>query len=273
MLTRRFRMKHWLGPLLAVTVWIVGTAAAAQDRQALDALTKQYWVAEVAQDYVTVYGMLSPGEQKTITQDDYVTLRKEGGPPRYVTAQPGEIAYEANLAWVYVTFDWMLPRHADAGSRPGTTWQLWQNADGWHPIPLSVREQWPILPPKLRPAADEAALKARVSGLWQAKVELDWKSVYAYMPPWFRDRTPLDRFLKSKARFVYVSPEVQWVEAKGDEARAAIVVGTKFNDPAASKMQPKIDKFIEPWIKVDQTWYLNALPLDEPDAPAKENAH
>jgi hypothetical protein len=275
MSTRQDRVKHWLRIILAVTAWIVGMAPAAaeEDRQVFEAQAKRYWLAEVGQDYATVYGMLSTDEQNTITREDYVTLRKEGGPPRFVTAQVGDIDYDGNLAWVFVKFDWMLPRYAYAGSRPGTTWQLWRNAGGWHPIPLAVREQWPILPPQQRPAADEANLKARVSGLWQAKVEQDWKSVYTYMPPWFREQTPLDKYLKSKARFLYVAPEVQWVEAKDDKARAAIMVGTKYNDPAATKMQPIVDKVIEPWIKADGIWYLDALPADEPREPAKENVH
>lgn len=266
-------MNHWLKFVFAAIAWNIGIATAAEDRQALDALVQRYWAAEVAKDYVAVYGMLSSDEQSTIARDAYVTLRKEGGPLAYVTAQPGEIAYEGDIAWVYVKFDFMLPRYAYAGSRPGTTWQVWKNAGGWHPIPLGERDQWPTLPPKLRPAADEAVLKDRVKGLWRAKAEQDWKSVYSYLPPSFRERTPLDKFLQSKARFLYVSPEVQWVEAEGDHARAKIAVATKFNDPAATKMQPTQEKVIEPWIKADGTWYLDTTVLDQPAAPEKEKVN
>ncbi len=274
MLTRRFRVQDWLSLFLAVTGFLMGMApaAATEDRQLLEVQIKRFWAAEVEQDYGAVYDMLSIDEQNTMKREDYVTLRKEVGPARYVTAEVGEIEFAGDLAWVHVKVDWMLPRYAYAGSRPVAMWHLWRNIGGWHPIPLDERDKWPILPPRLRPAAEEAVLKQRVTGLWQAKAAQDWSSVYTYLPPWFRERTSLEKFLGSKARFLYLSPEVQWVEVNGNDARALIAVGYKLNDPATTKMPSHMDKPIESWIKVDGVWYVYAAPADEPEAPAKENA-
>lgn len=268
--TRQFRMKLSLSLLGAVAALVVGLArgAAAVDTQSLEPIAKRFWAAEVQADYEKVYDMLSSGEQNTITRDDYVKLRKETGPVRYLAAEVGEIDFAEHLAWVHVKFEWMFPRYPAPG-RSAETWHLWRYEDGWHPIPLDERDKWPILPPQLRPAADETALTQRTTGLWKAKAEQDWKSVYAYMPPEYRARIPLEQFLKSKARFLYITPHVEWVEVSGSEARASIAFLYKINDPAVSKMQPKEQKVIEPWVKVNGDWYLNTSVLNEP--PAKKN--
>lgn len=262
-------MKRSLNLCWAVAALVVSMAAgaAAVDTQSFEALAKRFWAAEVQPDYEKVYGMLSSAEQNTMTRDDYVKLRKEVGPVRYLAAEVREIEFAEDLAWVHVKFEWMFPRYPSPG-RPAETWHLWRYGDGWHPIPIDERESWPILPPRLRPAADEAALTQRTTGLWKAKAEQDWKSVYAYMPPVYRARVPLEEFLKSKARLLYITPHVEWVEASGSEARASIAFLYKINDPAVSKMQPKEQKVVEPWVKVDGDWYLNTSVLDEP--PAKK---
>ena len=269
MLTLRRFTVHWMRIGFVVMAFCVGTmpALASADRQRLEDLAKRYWAAEVAADYAAVYVMLSPGEQATISRADYVAVRKNGGPPRYLTARIDEFAYDGDLAWVYVTFDWMFSHRPDAGSRPGHAWQLWRYADGWHPVAPLERDQWPLYPPKLRSAADEAVLKERVIALWQAKSRDDWKGVYVYMPPWFRERVSLEKFMGNSALYVYLSPEVEWVEANGNQGRAKIAVATRHNDPAATKMKPQTDRLIESWIKVDGTWYLKVPPPEETPEP------
>lgn len=265
-------MKSWLGALLALAALAAGmsSANAAEDRQDLAAKVKRYWAAEVAQDYATVYDLLGAENKGMITRDDYIALRRDTGPVRYTAAEVGETVYADDLAWVRLTYDWMFTRRPDAGARPGATWHLWRNAEGWYPIMPTDRDQWPMLPPTLRPVAEEAALKERVTGLWQAKVKEDWRGVYAYMPPWFRERNPLEKFLQNKAVYLYSAPAVQWVEADGAEARAAIVVGMKPNDAATTKMQPRVGKMIEPWVKIDGVWYLKVLPPEAQAVPTRE---
>jgi hypothetical protein len=263
---------QWLGFGFMAMAWGMGTmpAIASADRQGLEGLVKRYWAAEVDQNYGAVYDMLEAREQDPIPRQDYIEVRKGGGPARYLTAEVVELAYDGDLAWVYVTFDWVFSHYPNASPRPGYAWQPWRYADGWHPVPLLEREQWPSLPPKLRSAADEAVLKERVIGLWQAKTSEDWKSVYVYMPPWFRDRVSLEKFLGNKALYVYLSPEVEWVEAKGDQGRAKVTVATRHNDPAATKMKPQTDRFVESWIKVNGTWYLKVPPPEETAQPVTE---
>lgn len=267
-------MKRWLNLGWAVVALVVGMApgAAAVDTHALEALAKRFWAAEVQQDYQTVYGMLASGPENTIRRDDYVTRRKEGkASVRYLAAEVGEIEVAGDLAWVRVKLQGMFPQRSPKPGRPFETWQLWRYGDGWHPIPPDERDQWPILPPSLRPAADEAALTQRTIGLWKAKAEQDWKSVYGYMPPEYQARVPLEQFLKSKSRLLYMTPHVEWVEVKGGEAHARIAYLYKINDPAVSKMQAVEQKVTEPWVKVDGDWYLNTSVLDEPPAKKEPN--
>jgi hypothetical protein len=265
-------MKRWLNLGWAVVALVVGMApgAAAVDTQALEALAKRFWAAEVQQDYQTVYDILASGEQNAVTRDNYVTLRKEGkGSVRYLAAEVGKIEFLGDLAWVHVKLEWMFLRAPKPG-RPFETWHLWRYGDGWHPVAPDERDRWPILPPSLRPAADEAALTQRTTGLWKAKAEQDWKSVYGYLPPEYRARVPLEQFLKSKSRLLYITPHVEWVEVKGSEAHARIGYLYKINDPAVSKMQPVDQEVTEPWVKVDGNWYLNTSALDEPPAKKSE---
>jgi hypothetical protein len=64
---------------------------------------------------------------------------------------------------------------------------------------------------------------------------------------------------------------VQWGEGCGSEARASIAFLYKINDPAVSKMRPEEQNVIEPWVKLDDVWYLNTSVLDQPQAKKDPN--
>jgi hypothetical protein len=265
--SRGFRMQGLMLLLMLVAVLLprATSAAAPVDVQALKGLAERYWAAEVRQDYNAVYDMLSPGERNAKTRSEYVDLRKHVGPFRFLAAKTGRIDVAGKLAWVHVNFEWSLPKYPSV-SRTGETWHLWRHEDGWFPIPLGERDMWPLLPPHLRAAEEEAALGERVKGLWRAKAAEHWEGVYGYMPPDWRARVPLSEFLKSKARFLYFSPTVEWVEVKGAQARASIAFEAKLNDPAVTKAKPKPEKVIEPWVKIDESWYLDLSVLEQPQA-------
>lgn len=252
----------WLVIILALVASVASSARAAtdDDRKALEAAAKRFWAAEVALDYDAVYDLLSAADRSAMQRIEYVRTRRDVGPARYMAAEVGEIVVVGDHAWVYVKAEWALPRYLQAGARPGATWQFWLKSDGWHPVTPDARDQWPLLPPHLRPADEEAALAKRASEMWQAKIDQDWARVYEYMPPWYKARVPLEKFLQSKAKLLYLTAKVEWAEVRPDEARARIVLSYRLNDPAATKMPPRQQSLIEPWAKVDGTWYLNAPP-------------
>ena len=100
-------MKGWLNQITAC-LYIIGTGmvslgiAAEQDKQVLETRAKQFWEAEVKQDWGTVYGLLTPEEGVNATREQYVAFRREKGPFQYLTAQIGEVAVAGDIGWVQV---------------------------------------------------------------------------------------------------------------------------------------------------------------------------
>jgi len=180
-------------------------AAAGTDVPELRSRAERFWAAEVRKDFDTVYTMLSPGERDLRAQGDYVATRRDLGPFHYLSAKVGDIDSAGDVGWVRVTVVYTTPKFPQARI-DGEFWQVWRNQDGWFPVAVKDRERYPELPPYLRPAADEAALKERATGLWKAKAEQDWPTVYRYMPPYWRERVPLETFLKGKAGLVVPVP-------------------------------------------------------------------
>ena len=133
---RCFPTQWWVLGLLLVVAGLGTTAATASvDAQGLEVRAKRYWAAETSQDYEAVYEMLTPGERDVMSRDEYLALRKIGG-VRYLAAEIVEFDYDRELAWVNVKFDWVFASHAHAAPKSGSSWQLWQYAEGWHPVPL-----------------------------------------------------------------------------------------------------------------------------------------
>lgn len=243
-------------------------AAAGTDVPELRSRAERFWAAEVRKDFDTVYTMLSPGERDLRAQGDYVATRRDLGPFHYLSAKVGDIDSAGDVGWVRITVVYTTPKFPQARI-DGEFWQVWRNQDGWFPVAVKDRERYPELPPSLRPVADEAALKERATGLWKAKAEQDWPTVYRYMPPYWRERVPLETFLKGKAGLVYVDPKVDWVEIGPDgPARASITFQFRPNDPAVSKMPLQTASLVEPWVKTDGTWYLDTSVLEQPPAAA-----
>ena len=126
-----------------------------------------------------------------------------------------------------------------------------------------------MLPPKLRPAAEEARVKQLVAAQWAAMSRQDWKTFYGYTSPAFRGAVPIETFLGKKSKLLYVDANVEWVEVTGEEARARVTYRYKFNEPAMSKMAPREDVVFEKWIKADGKWYRD-LELPEEDSKKSE---
>lgn len=263
----------WLLLVSALVPGLLGASAPLPaNPDSVKALAEKYWSAEVRQDYATVYDLLSPDVRAAEPRDRYVALRRTEGPYQYLSARVGAVELAGTLAWTHVVFDWTVPKFRTP-PRAGESWQLWRYQDGWFPIMPNDRENWPALPPSLRPVADEAALSKRVAGMWEAKAAQDWRAVYGYLPPEWRSRVALDEFLNVRAKFVYLSPKIEWVEADGrGHARARVSFASRINDPAVSKAKPQPSSVIEPWVRVDGEWYIDTSVLEAPQASAASNA-
>jgi mRNA-degrading endonuclease YafQ of YafQ-DinJ toxin-antitoxin module len=271
-------MKDWLNRITAC-LYVIGAVslalAAEQDKQALEARARQFWEAEVKQDWGTVYDLSIPEERANATREQYVAFRREKGPFQYLTAQIGEVAVAGDIGWVQVAYDVRPLNYPEVKPHHIQIWDLWHKRDTWYPVPKPQRDQFPKLPPHLRPADEEAALSKRAHDYWQAKETQDWQLIYQYLTPDHRAQVSLEQFLKKKALFSYFSHRLEWTEVITDNrGRVKVVYRRKLNDPSVSKLDPQEDRVIENWIKIDNQWYrdLETTPKKANDPPGNNQA-
>lgn len=252
-------MKQWLGMLVTVAGLMLGMAAhgAPDDRQAVEARAQRLWAAEVKDDWGAVYDLLTPVSREGQTRDEYAANRRTIGPLHYREAKVDEVVLANDVAWVHVSYKFVLVAHPIVPPSPAQNWQVWRKDGDWQAIGPSERELWPRLPPHLRPAADEAALAKRSSEFWQARVARDFKKIYPYLDPNFRGVVPLDEFLVRKSKYLYFTPRMDWAEVDGAAGRVKVLFASKLADPAASKMEPSENLVIEKWVKAGGEWFFD----------------
>ena len=254
--------------VLVALAWSTTAAAADADRAQVEALVKKFWSAEVARDYGAVWELLGPAQQSANPRTDFITVRTEKGPINILAAEVKQVEVAGDLAWAHVKYDWVVANFPGYPTQSAERWQQWRHTDRWAPLGPNEAGNWPLLPPQLRPLAEEARISQRAAAAWKAKVDQDWKAFYQYMSPAFKAAVPIDEFLKGRSKLLYVSAKVDWVEAKESEAKARVTYTYKENEPAMSKMKPLDGSYIEPWIKAEGSWYLDAILPEAPPAPA-----
>ena len=124
-------------------------------------------------------------------------------------------------------------------------------------MPNARRQDVPKLPPRLRPLKDENAVIARANEFWQAREKDDYKAVYEYCPPAFREKVPIEEFLGKKALNSYVGHSIHWAEVSGDHAKVRVTVDYRPNDPNLTKMDPSQETIHAGMGKGDNQWYLD----------------
>lgn len=253
------------------------TFAVDKDPQ-LDKQVNNYWSAQTKLDWASVYDLLTPKQQSSITRAQYIERRKKANAFSYSNAQIKDIEIVDDLAWVSVGFDARLLRYPDIPPKHVLNWQLWQKTDTWRLIVDEERKHYPVLPPKVRLIDEETTLAKRAKTAWESKTTQDWKSFYSFLAPAYQAIVPLNEFLQKKAQYLYSSTQVDWVEvakADKDHGRVSVTFSIKPNDPAASKLEPQQQNMIEDWIKQNGEWYFAIpLPANKPSAtpnPAQTN--
>lgn len=245
--------------VLVLNLSLVGGLQAAQDdSKALKERAKAFWEARVKGDWATVYDYLSEAELGGHTKEQYIAFSKEKGPFTYHSYTLGEVDVDGDLGWVKTVCDFsptqfpgVRPTHLDR-------WEIWEKADGkWYPLPRQQYEDYPKLPPRLRPLDAEKAVTARANGFWQAREKNDYASIYQYCSPAFRESMPVEEFLSKKAQYLYVSHQILWTEVQGDRANVRVTVGYRPNDPHLTKMAPVQETIVQPWVKIDNQWFLD----------------
>ncbi len=186
-----------------------------------------------------------------------LSLRKRG-PSAIFPTRLGEVEVEGDTGWVKAAYELEPARFPGLPPHKVNTWQVWEKWEGkWFPIPKDRQEEVPKLPPRLRPVKDESAVMARANEFWKAREKDDYKAVYQMLPPAFREKVPADEFLGKKALNTYVGHTVHWAEVSGDRAKVRIAVDYRPNDPNLTKMDPLQEIIMQPWLKVNNQWYLD----------------
>jgi hypothetical protein len=236
-----------------------GSLQAAQDeRKALTDRAKALWEARVKGDWGTVFEYLAETEKKTGTKEEYIAFSKEKGPFRYLSYKLEDVDVEGSVGWVKTAYELEPTRFPGLPPNKVNTWQVWEKRDGqWFPIPNERQLEVPKLPPRLRPLKDENAVMARANEFWQAREKDDYKAVYQYLPPAFREKVPAEEFLGKKALNSYVGHSVHWAEVSGDRAKVRVTVDYRPNDPNMTKMDPLQETTMQEWVKVNNQWYLD----------------
>jgi len=249
------------GPLLLMFIFLASAsmpvAAGQKDATTLKKRAKTFWEARVKGDWETVYSYLAKSEkERYASREAFVKFRNDKGPLVYLSYDILDVATDGQLGWVEVRAE-MVPAHVPG--YPATSiqqWEIWfKSKEGWKPLPNKLRASVPRLPPKLRPAGEEAALAKRAEEFWKAKETGNWKLIYDFLDPAFRSRVTAEEFLQRKAKYTYLSHSIKWTEVEGDRGRVKVDYSRRLNDPALYKLEPQDDATIENWIKVDNVWY------------------
>ena len=253
-------MQYWNKWFIFILgVFVTGCVSIEKSNTAtLSEQAKAFWNARVAGDWGTVYDILSPeDEEKQASREDFSSFRKEKGPFRYLSADLHAVEISGNKGWVRVVFRSGPTGLPDSITSEVQKWQIWQNKNGWHPVPKNEASQFPTLPPVLRLTQDQVQLKDRINTYWQAKTKQKWDDVYEFLEPGFKTHLPKEQYQKNKSLYDYVTYRIAWVEAKGDDGRARIDYTYRYNDPTVSKMPPEKKVLIEEWVKIEDEWFKN----------------
>jgi hypothetical protein len=244
--------------VLVLSFSLVGTLQAAQDdSKALRERAKTFWEARVKGDWATVYDYLSEAEISGRTKEQYVAFSKEKGPFTFTSYTLGEVDVDGDLGWVKTVCDFYPTQFRGVRPTHMDRWEIWEKVDGkWYPVSRQQYEDYPKLPPRLRPLAEEKAVTARANGFWQAREKNDYTSVYQHCSPAFRESIPVEEFLSKKAQYLYVSHQILWAEVEGDRANVRVTVSYRPNDPHLTKMTPVQETIVQPWIKVNNQWFV-----------------
>ena len=248
---------------LALVVFGVCLAGAAQEEQeALGQRAREFWEARVKGDWAVLYDYLTAAEREKFGKDAFVASSKENAPFRYLSYKLGGIETEGSFGWVEVSYSLQITRYPELPAKEMHIWQLWSKVDGsWEPAPKQDAEEVPKRP-QLRNTAEEPLLAKRVDGFWHAKELQDWGRIYEYCDPAYRGRVSREEFLQMKARHLYVSHKIDWVEVIADRGKTKVTYTYKPNDPSLTKLDPVAESAIEGWIKVDGEWYRLIQPAE-----------
>ena len=237
--------------------------ARADEAVLVQARARELWAAKVEDRWQVVFDLLPPEEQALAAdRETFARYQKERGPFQYLSAEVGEVIVDGDTAWVAVKFS-VKPRGYALKPNQIGKWEVWIKRDDWRPVTNTAEDQFPSRPPHARDTARDALLAARVEALWKLMARGDWGPVYEFLDPRYRAETTLEQHMARRAKYLYSSPAVKWVETQGPTGRVKIDFMRKLNDPTLTKLEFEERSAVEEWVEVDGQWFRNTRPFGE----------
>lgn len=235
-----------------------GVAAEDPEASELRLQAEAFWRARESEDWAKLYGMLSHEDLSEASLEQFAERKQQREKLRYALIAIEGVEVDGDLGWVDVTYSYLPKGFEGLPPKQERIWDVWRVENGlWRPLSPRPAMEAPKLPPILRSRDDEATLADRVHQFWRARESQDWAGIYGLLEPAYRDRHSEEEFLGMRAKYLYLTHDVTWIEvAKGSASgRGLVRYSYKINDPNVSKMAPQETVAREEWLKVDGVWF------------------
>jgi len=101
--------------------------------------------------------------------------------------------------------------------------------------------------------SSEEALRKRVEGMMNAKINDNWEEVYTYLDPVYRKKTPEKTFINFNREMVFTKFSIISIEIQPSGAEAIVKIKQDLNVKIFN-FKDQLDT--QNWIKDGYTWYL-----------------
>ncbi|MCU0598039.1 MAG: hypothetical protein MUE70_02135 [Desulfobacterales bacterium] len=101
--------------------------------------------------------------------------------------------------------------------------------------------------------SSEEALRKRVEGMMNAKINDNWEEVYAYLDPVYRNKTPEKTFINFNREMAFKKYSIVSIEIQPSGTEAIVKVKQDLNVKIFD-FKDQLDT--QNWIKDGFTWYL-----------------
>lgn len=110
------------------------------------------------------------------------------------------------------------------------------------------------------PATIKDALRQRAQAYWTAMKERDFAKTYEYLDPFFKSRTPLDRYMSTMGKIKYADAKVTDIELKGPIAEVTAKIRASipaFKVPTTGEVVSRPEREVDvknTWLLIDGQW-------------------
>lgn len=223
----------------------------------LRARAAQFWTAQAAEDWVSMYQFEEPARRAQSTEASFVTSHETSEPFRITSFNMTGVQTEGAFGWVDLDYRCKVRKFADAEPRDVHRLQKWRITENeWYPMPTAELDSAPECP-AMRDAAGEIQLRQRFNEARELRLAAAWDRLYEFLDPRAREELSAAEFADVQTQAQVLACELEWVEVVGERGRVRAVYQVKFADPSLTKLPamtvPKNDR----WVRYEDQWYID----------------